>query len=302
MNRAPDDAPDRVNLFVIGASKCGTTYLYGLLQQHPDIQMCPEKEPRFFQAEDCLANLPRYQALYASLGGARYYGEASPNYSETTYFTSVARNIHSYNPDARIVYLVRDPLARLASVWAQAQSTGHWAKSGAYGAAMPLDYERAITEYPPFLEATRYWTHLSNYLALFPKEQVHVLMFEDLIADTPLAMGKLFRFLGLPEVGSLDPQGVEKNARNAKVMYSPWAGRMGKLVPRSLLRLAPEPARRWSGRMLANLLEKPLLPPVLDEGAQARIKAELADEVLSLYHYLGEQGDPWSYRSIAGTV
>lgn len=287
-----------VNLFVIGASKCGTTYLHGLLDRHPDIQMCPTKEPRFFQDADCMAHLNDYEALFSSLAPAQYYGESSPSYSETTFYPTVVENLHRYNPDARLVYLVREPLSRLGSVWVQAQSTGHWSNADDYGRKMPLDYFRAISEYPPFLEATRYWTHLSNYLSRFGDGQVHVIFFEDLVADPAGVLDSLFRFLGLEPADVLSGSAPQQNEGAGKTMYSPVRSRLASVVPRSVHNLVPGVVRRAVGTTIARVFDQPLVQGELTQEQALWVRRELAAEVGRLYEHLGVTHDPWGFAPL----
>ena len=79
------------NFFVVGAQKAGTTSLYYYLDQHPQIYMCPRKEPHFFQGEGStfrwpgrrlapVTDLEDYQALFEGVSDEKAVGEASASY------------------------------------------------------------------------------------------------------------------------------------------------------------------------------------------------------------------------------
>src|ERR1700733_8619605 len=123
-----------VNLFIVGAAKCGTTSLYEYLNQHPEIYMCPVKEPHFFSNKVENLNKDLYRApepgkkyhtkvikdidVYTSLfdDGAAYKirGEASPSY---LWDSDVAQKLYQYNPNAKIIIILRDPIDRLVSAY-----------------------------------------------------------------------------------------------------------------------------------------------------------------------------------------
>ena len=95
------------NLFIVGASKCGTTGLYHLLEKHDECCMSSVKEPHYFNSTEKTKDW--YLSLFTACKGSSVIGEASPIYSETTYFPSVPGKIYEFNPSAKIVYMVRHP-------------------------------------------------------------------------------------------------------------------------------------------------------------------------------------------------
>src|SRR3954452_11529156 len=97
------------NLIVIGAAKCGTTSLHEYLTLHPDIAMSAQKELNFFTREDWRSQVDWYAAQFAD---AQVRGESSPGYTLAPYLPSAAERMYELIPDARLVYLVRDPVDR----------------------------------------------------------------------------------------------------------------------------------------------------------------------------------------------
>jgi hypothetical protein len=176
----------KANLFIIGASKCGTTSLWNMLNLHPEVFMTNPKEPFFFSFSDYFSKIEGYQALFKNAKTETYLGEATPIYSETTLIPELPERLFNYNPQAKIIYLVRNPLERLKSVWRQLLYTGHDLRvvyndyCDAKVPLMPKKFEEALFIHPNFVEATKYWTHLNNYLNVFPKKNVGVFYFEDL--------------------------------------------------------------------------------------------------------------------------
>jgi len=220
MNKIP-------NLFVIGASKCGTTSLWHMLDLHSNVFMTTPKEPWFFSFSNYKDNLGWYSSLFVKVNGEKIIGEASPIYSETTLIPEIPKRLYDFNPDAKIIYIVREPVSRLKSVWRQTLSSGHWHQqvyknyTDVEVATMPKDFEKAIFEYPPFIEASKYWTHLNNYRKFYNDENILVLFFEDFKAYPTDTYHKICDFLAIkPEENKVLFE--RKNSSEGKKMYANW--------------------------------------------------------------------------------
>ena len=112
------------NLIIIGGLKCGTTSIHHYLGLHPEIQMSKPKELNFFVAE---LNWDLGLDWYASRFDDRFpvRGESSPHYTNLPRFTGVAERIREHCPDARLIYMVRDPIKRILSHWVHATGAGY---------------------------------------------------------------------------------------------------------------------------------------------------------------------------------
>ena len=106
---------------VIGAMKAGTVSLRHYLDEHPDVFLGRGGrfgEPNFFVAE---YNWPRgrdwYESLFDGAGGAAAIGECSPCYTWAHAFRGVPERMAQVVPEARLVYVVRDPIARMQSMY-----------------------------------------------------------------------------------------------------------------------------------------------------------------------------------------
>jgi hypothetical protein len=104
----------RPDFIVIGAMKCGTTTLYRMLAEHPDIGMSRDKEPDFFIVEKNFRRGPQWYSDQFD-HSARLHGEASPNYSKAEAFAGVPERIRSHCRGVRLIYAVRDPVVRFLS-------------------------------------------------------------------------------------------------------------------------------------------------------------------------------------------
>ena len=112
------------NLIIIGGLKCGTTSIHHYLGLHPEIQMSKPKELNFFVSElNWDLGLDWYKARFDARFEVR--GESSPHYTNLPRFTGVAERIRQHCPDAKLIYMVRDPIKRVLSHWVHAKGAGY---------------------------------------------------------------------------------------------------------------------------------------------------------------------------------
>jgi len=225
---------NKPNLFIIGASKCGTTSLWHMLNTHPEVYMSAVKEPWFFSFSTFKSKIDEYESLFANAVDEKYRGEASPVYSETTLLSEIPKRIYNYNADSKVIFIVREPISRLKSVWRQTLSSGHWHENkyklycDVKVPMMPKSFEKAVFNYPPFLEASKYWTHLNNYMKYFDKKNILLLFYEDL-RDNPEGFYKeTCNFLGIDYV--INENTLKKqNSSIGKTVENPLAVKIRKI-------------------------------------------------------------------------
>lgn len=204
--------------FIAGAQRCGTTYLYHLLSQHPQIEMAEpvRPEPKFFLNDALYARgLDFYKkTFFPHANGARVRGEKSTSYIE---YEKVAQRIASSLPAARIVFILRNPVERAISNYRFSVVHGF--------ETLPLEeafwqeeqrsasYDVSKVSASPFvyLRRGRYMDYIDRYLLHFPRHRIKVVLFEQIRASArPLAA--LYEFLGVDPV--FVPHGIGR-ARNA---------------------------------------------------------------------------------------
>ena len=147
------------NLIIIGGLKCGTTSIHHYLGLHPEIQMSKPKELNFFVEE---LNWDLGLDWYASRFDDRFKvrGESSPHYTNLPRFTGVAERIHEHCPDARLIYMVRDPIKRILSHWVHATGAGY--ETG--------ELVEVLSEPDSsYMNRSKYWMQLQPYLELFDR-------------------------------------------------------------------------------------------------------------------------------------
>lgn len=228
---------NKPNLFIIGGAKCGTTSLWHMLNSHPEVFMSYPKEPNFFSFSDYKERLNKYENLFANVSNEKIIGEASPIYSQTILVPQISKRIYDYNPNAKIIYIVREPIDRLKSLWRQTLHTGHWYKqvpklnSDLEIPLMPKNFIKAVYQYPAFLPSLKYYTHLNNYRTYFKDENILLLFFEDLKNDPKSLYLGITNFLNIQEFSD-DTSFLKKNDSKKKKMERSWVVklRQNKLI------------------------------------------------------------------------
>lgn len=184
MGRLPD-------FVVIGAMKSGTTSFAAYLDQHPQVAVSNPKEPNFFADP---GNWDKGVEWYGSLfpGNVQAVGEASVFYTMMPEYVGAAERIRSTIPEVRLIYLVRDPIERMRSMFIHRAD-----KHQGLGRSLAESIERQ----PAYVEISRYGHQLEPYLELFPEEQILVLTTDELRTDPDAVLARAFRHIGVdPEV------------------------------------------------------------------------------------------------------
>ncbi len=260
----------KVNFFIIGAAKSGSTSFYHYLNQHPEIYFSPIKETNYFAKEiqidalspnykksnvinlenyyktEKLEELPLsivqkkedYEKLFHAVKDETILAEASVSYMHSPV---AAAEIFKYNPDAKLMAILRNPIERAFSHYLMALRFGY--TSLPFREAFDADRKAAnkgwgISEL--FYELGLYHQQLSRFYQLFPKENIQIYLFDDLHKDKNALFQSAFEFLDLaPNAINTEkihnPGEVPKNPRLNKLIYRSGAAKLAKsILPKAL--------------------------------------------------------------------
>jgi sulfotransferase family protein len=178
------------NLVVIGGLKCGTTSLHHYLNLHPDIGMSRPKELNFFVAELNWELGVDWYANHFSVSD-KVRGESSPHYTNEPRFRGVAQRMaRTLGDEARVVYMVRDPIDRMLSHYLHNAGGGYERRGLAEALSDPDS---------AYVQRSLYAMQLTPYLEQFGEERVEVVTREELRDEREEAMRRLFAFLGVDQ-------------------------------------------------------------------------------------------------------
>ncbi len=194
----------KVGFLVIGAQKAGTTALDHYLRQHPQIGMARMKEVHFFDHDEAFVtdhvDYDRYERAFDHSSERRIHGESTPIH---LYWEPCCERIHRYNPDMKLIALLRHPVDRAFSHWNMEYHRNAEAR----------DFLTAIGEEHALLSAGQYAQHrirsylhrgsyaeqIERYLQFFPPEQMLFLTHDEFRKAPRACLSRIFRFLGVAD-------------------------------------------------------------------------------------------------------
>ena len=269
---------------MIGAQKCGTSGLHYYLSLHPEIAMSSPKELNFFIAE---RNWDRGVEWYARHfdPDARVRGESSPNYTAYPHHAGVPERMHSLIPDTRLIYLVRDPVERIAAHWVH-----NYAKRREKGDVAATIMHPNTT----YVIRSQYYMQLRQFLNRFPAERILVLDQHDLRHRRAETLRTTFSFLGVdPEFD--DPGFVRERHRTGRKHRATKLGmrleRLGKRTFGGRL-----PRGFWFAERLLFLrrpIDVPETPDIRD-ALSPEVITVLREDADRLREFTGRSFDHWS--------
>ena len=193
------------DFLIIGAARCGTTWLYECLNAHPQVYLPASKrpEPHFFMKQaEYERGLSYYSDRYfADVGSALVAGEASTSYMYQPY---VAPRIAHHLPEVKLIVILRNPADRAFSNYTVSSRNGletlpfpRAIREEAARLAHPQSsFEREICPFA-YIDRGRYYAQLALYLELFPRDRLHVLLFDDIVHQPADLLHGTYEFLGV---------------------------------------------------------------------------------------------------------
>jgi len=276
------------DFIIIGGMKCGTTSLHYYLNCHPDISMSKEKELNFFIEErNWNKGLDWYQSQF--VGKAQIHGEASPNYTNFPHWPETPKLIHETIPDAKLIYLVRDPIQRIVSHYVHKYADG--------GENRPI--EEALSDfednyYNPYICRSRYYLQLEQYLQYFEPEKILLVTTENLYEYPEKTLSGILQFLGVSsEINFINYQKKlhksvfkrRKTVLGNRIAKLPIVAKINNLHPR---------LRYHVNKLIYFPFSTPVKKPKLTTDLQERLINYLKDDVDKLRQFTGQKFSEWS--------
>lgn len=202
---------DRVDFVVAGVQKAGTTALHYFLAKHPHIALPRDQALHFFDQEKNFKGEPDYKTLHNNFDPGwrwRLAGEVTADY---VYYTPALPRIARYNPAMKLIISLRNPTDRAFSHWNMRRAKGR----------EPLDFLDAIKldqaqilagglRGNAHVERGFYTPQMERVFEIFPRDQVHVIKYEDFRRDYAGTIHGMFDFLGVERLSNL--KNAEQNA------------------------------------------------------------------------------------------
>jgi hypothetical protein len=301
----------QVDFFIVGAPKCGTTAMYSYLKSHPDIFFPERKEPHFFGSDLEFHGQPRitfdeYLALFYDAKPDQTLGDASVFYLMSE---NAAEEIKAYNPAAKIVIMLRNPVDVMHSFHSQRLFNGTEDIEN-FGEAVAAEADRRKGRRMParigfrqglfYRDVVMFADQVERYFDAFGRDRTHIIIYEDFVADMPRCFKGLCTFLDIDATLKATFAPVNSN----KVVPFPWLRELLKDPPPVLSVagriLLPSPSLRNSIRKTVktlNRVTKPRTPVSRD--MRSELLQGLAPSIEKLESLLDYDLSVWRGSSVA---
>ncbi|HEX6994399.1 MAG TPA: sulfotransferase domain-containing protein [Gammaproteobacteria bacterium] len=174
------------DFIVLGAARSGSTWIFKNLEKHPQVFVPRQKEIHFFNRHYD-RGLAYYESFFENAPPGAKIGEVSPEYLHDA--EVAAPRIKAHLPNAKLIACLRNPVDRLYSKY--------WNARGRFAHRKDLPFERKLQEQPGLLKEGCYIDHLSTYLRHFDREQMLILLYDDLKADPRRFLSSIYSFIGV---------------------------------------------------------------------------------------------------------
>lgn len=306
--------PQRPTFLVLGAAKSGTTTICRELATHPDVLLSDPKEPVFFELEYSEGAEFYWRKYFRHWDGQAVAGEGRVY---NLYLPYVPERIEETSPDAKLIIALRNPVDRAYSHWWHRVTRGYERRSFKDAVDQELrefergqSFEAKLTEnswrnnfFPNtanlysadvkevrYLDMGLYPEQLKRYFCRFPREQIRIVLFEELVESPGAILEDLWEFLevdprmGIPEPAAHNTASVQVKSRlTFTIEKLSWATGLVHIVPKGVRARI----RRW-------LPQTSVARPPMDVRVRRRLEIHFSSSVAELAPLLDRKGETWN--------
>lgn len=260
---------------IIGAMKCGTTSLHKYLSEHPEVCMPEVKETNFFvTGETNGRGLDWYESLYKK--PAKAAGDTSPVYAQTWRYDGIPERMHAALPQARLIYVVRDPVERLISQYKHHYAQGRESR--------PLSAVMADLKKYPYLNDSRYCQNLRPFLRYYDPQNVLVITAEDLKNERRATLRRVFEFIGVDP--AFECPGADREWHVTEAKFTTEKNFYNRFLPRKWLYALLQ--KKWNPQL------RPAPPSAeMSDTLRSQLIDELRDDIDAFRQLTGQSFAGW---------
>lgn len=295
------------DFFIVGAPKCGTTFLYSHLKNHPEIFMPERKELHHFGTDlyhpDFVRDTTTYLSFFQNAENEKRLGEASVWY---LYSKRAAREIKAFSPSAQIIIMLRNPVDMIYSLHSQylyngcediidfedAMGKEDLRKKGLFLAKNAYPVEGLF-----YRETAKYTQQIKRYFEIFDNKAIHFIIFDDIRNNPQTSLQDTFRFLGVNEDIRNDAKLINPNKRAKSVFLRNLLQNPPPFLLNMSRRLIPHAIRSSmrKGMWDFNIRYESRIP--MRPELRKRLQDEFKPEIKQLSDMLGRDLNYWCSHS-----
>ncbi|REJ75464.1 MAG: hypothetical protein DWQ47_08290 [Acidobacteria bacterium] len=261
-------------VIIIGTMKGGTSALFRYLSSHNEMVGSQVKETNYFCKKEFFSKgIEWYESLFWGEGNIAF--EASPAYTKRHLYPGTAERLHTALPDAKLIYLLRDPVSRAVSHYSHDVLKGKVTK----------DLSEALRLDDNYVKTSSYFYQIEAYLERFDPAQILLLQSERLRNDRDAAMNEISRFIGIepdfdPNVVDQDYHVTKERRKTTRIEYHLW----------------PYFNHRYINKVFKSIfvpLRTPFEPPKLSEEDRDMLREKLSPDIEKLRGLTGKEFKGW---------
>lgn len=290
----------KIDFFIIGAPKCGTTSLFDYLRQHPEVFLPQAKENRFFVEDEYYEQGEQFlNSFYKGLRSERVVGGALTELMHCHY---AAERLYKYNSQFKLIAMLRNPIDRAYSEYWFARRNG-WERCKTFEEALEKEPARRNGNYVEkaslaYLAHGHYYEQLDRYLQIFGRSNLFVILTEDLNSRADEVVRSILMWLGVePDCSTIN---LAKRSNEAGMPRSMWLQRTLMSYDARYKRFAKKittPEMRYIlNRLIERLLRKNLQPftyPPMQPATRVRLVDYFAPHNRKLSQLIGRDLSHW---------
>lgn len=192
----------KVDFFIVGTPKAGTTSLYYYLDDHPQIIMSSIKEPNYFSNQDIslqnlfyeetiIESLEDYHKLFPEDKTVKKYGESSVSY---LFYKSVPKKIYQYNKRSKIIILLRNPIERAYSHYLMDRRLGLVNQEFS-----DIFEKKSGIFFQQYFKLGNYTNQIKRYIDIFQEDNIHIIWYDKFKEDVAQEVSKVYQFLSVDQ-------------------------------------------------------------------------------------------------------
>ncbi len=246
----------KIDFFIAGVQKSGTTTIYDLLSQDSRIYLPKIKENPFFTNPEIKVDF--YDRLYSGYNSELMCGGA---YANAIFFHQSAKELIKHNPKIKIILILRNPIDRAYSAYYYSNRLGV-DSTKSFESAINNEYKNNFRKYidianKTYLEHGHYYEQIVKYSEFIPLKRMHIILFEDLVQNEKEVLKGIYNFLGMDLDNSNNIKSIKSNA--SSVVKIKWLHKLvfdKNIIKTIYQKLMPENIRYFINYKIVKKLER----------------------------------------------